>query len=250
MQNKRIYTAAALIIGNEVLSGRTADANLNYMAKRLTDLGIRLMEARVIPDVMDTIVDAVNECRAAFDYLFTTGGIGPTHDDITAEAVARAFGVPIERNPEIVRILESYIPAPNLNEARLKMADFPKGAELLFNEVSRAPGFRIDNVYVMAGVPSIMRSMFDGFAGALAGGDRILSITVAAELPEGAVASGLSDIQNRHPEVEIGSYPSYNDGKFKTSLVSRGTDPAGLAAAVEEIRDLIRTHGVEPIEEA
>ena len=250
MPNKKIYTAAALIIGNEVLSGRTADANLNYLAQRLTELGIRLMEARVIPDVMDTIVGAINECRANFDYLFTTGGIGPTHDDITAEAVARAFNVPIERNREVVAILESYIPSTNLNEARLKMADFPKGSELLFNEVSRAPGFRMGNVYVMAGVPSIMRSMFDGFAGTLAGGDKMISITVAAELPEGAVAGGLSDIQNRHPAVEIGSYPSYNDGKFKTSLVSRATDPVELDATVEDIRALIRANGAEPIEEA
>jgi molybdenum cofactor synthesis domain-containing protein len=249
MTDQKIYTACVLIIGNEVLSGRTADANLNWIATRLTELGIRMMEARVIPDLEDVIVDTVNECRVKFDYLFTTGGIGPTHDDITAASIAKAFGVEIERNAEAVALLESYIPAANLNEARLKMAEIPVGAELVFNPVSKAPGFRMDNVYVMAGVPSIMRAMFDGFAPLLVGGDPVLSQTVAAELPEGAVAGGLGEIQSRYPDTDIGSYPAYSAGKFKTSLVVRGTDRAKVNAAIEEIRKLICDLGADPVDE-
>ena len=244
-----IVTAAVLIIGNEVLSGRTEDANLHWLAQRLTGLGIRLAEARVIPDIEDVIVAAVNECRAAYDYVFTTGGIGPTHDDITSACIAKVFGVPIERNAEAKALLETFIVAENLNEARLKMADLPKGALLIGNPVSKAPGFRVENVYVMAGVPSIMRAMFDGFADQLRGGAKMLSRTVAVELPEGAVAEGLAAIQNDHPDVEIGSYPAYTSGKYRTSLVSRCTDADKLDAVVDAVRALIADLGGVPIEE-
>ena len=242
-------TAAVLIIGNEVLSGRTKDANLNWMARRLTDMGIRLKEARVIPDVEEVIVDAVNEMRAAYDYVFTTGGIGPTHDDITAACIAKAFGVEVMRHPDAVALLEAYIPADRLNEARLKMADVPVGGELIENPVSRAPGFRMENVFVMAGVPSIMRAMFDSLARLLTGGPKVLSLAVATYLPEGTVAEGLGQIQGRHPDADIGSYPFYRDGKFGCTLVTRNSDAADLAAAADEIRAMIIDLGGEPIEQ-
>jgi len=249
MTNIKIITAGALIIGNEVLSGRTEDANLNWMARRLTDLGIRLREARVIPDIEEMIVGAVNEMRSAYDYVLTTGGIGPTHDDITAACIAKAFGVKIHRHPEAVKLLEAYIPADRLNEARLKMADVPVGGELIENPVSRAPGFRMDNVFVMAGVPSIMRAMFDSFAPLLIGGPKVLSQAVATYLPEGTVAEGLGEIQARHPEADIGSYPFYRDNKYGCSLITRTADAEELAACAEEIRALIRVLGGKPIEQ-
>ncbi|NQV56976.1 MAG: competence/damage-inducible protein A [Rhodospirillales bacterium] len=246
---KSVVTACALIIGNEVLSGRTKDANLNWMATRLTDMGIRLMEARVVPDIEDVIVAALNEVRAKYDYVFTTGGIGPTHDDITSACIAKAFGVKVERNAEAVALLASYIPADRLNEARLKMADIPAGGELIHNPVSKAPGFRVGNVYVMAGIPSIMRAMFDGFAPLLTGGAKVLSKSVASFLPEGSVAEGLSEIQDRYPGADIGSYPFNRDGKFGCTLVTRTSDENDLAAAAGEIWELIISLGGEPIDE-
>jgi len=248
MSDIKVVTACVLIIGNEVLSGRTPDANLNYMARKLNEMGIRLAEARVIPDVESVIVDTLNEVRAKYDYIFTTGGIGPTHDDITSLCVAKAFGVQVIRHPEAEALLRSYIPPERINEARLRMADVPDGAVLIHNPVSRAPGFRMGNVYVMAGVPSIMRAMFDGFAPHLVGGDRVVSRAVACFLPEGTVAQGLSDIQARHPEVDIGSYPFFNSGKFGCTLISRSANTKSLDLVVEQIRQLIIACGGEPID--
>ncbi|MEZ5668807.1 MAG: molybdopterin-binding protein [Alphaproteobacteria bacterium] len=241
-------TACLLIIGNEILSGRTHDANLPYVAAGLNDVGVRLLEVRVIPDVKQTIVETVNAVRASYDYVFTTGGIGPTHDDITADSVAAAFGVAIERNGEARRRLESYYATTTieLNEARLKMADIPVGAELIENPVSGAPGFRLENVYVMAGVPRIMQAMFDSIKHTLKGGSPMLSRTVVAPIGEGAIAAGLGAIQEAHPSVEIGSYPFYGGGRFGTSLISRGTDAAALDRVAEAIRALVRGLGVEP----
>ena len=248
MTEIKVVTACVLIIGNEVLSGRTPDANLNYLARKLSDMGIKLAEARVIPDIEQVIVDAVNEVRVKYNYVFTTGGIGPTHDDITCLCIAKAFGVGVIRHPEAERLLRSYIPPERINEARLRMADVPDGAELIHNPVSRAPGFRMGNVYVMAGVPSIMRAMFDGFAPYLAGGDKVLSRAVACFLPEGTVAKGLSDIQDRHAEVDIGSYPFFNSGKFGCTLISRSANRKSLDQVVEQIRQLIVDCGGEPID--
>ena len=248
MAHQDTITACALVIGNEVLSGRTRDANLNWLASRCTEMGIRLAEARVIPDVEDVIVDAINECRAKYTYVFTTGGIGPTHDDITAACIAKAFGVEIERRKEAVELLESFIKKENLNEARLKMAEVPVGAELIYNPVSKAPGFRMQNVYVMAGVPSIMRAMFEGYAPSLLTGKQVLSESVACYLPEGAVARGLSEIQDRYPDVDIGSYPFMRSGNFGCTLVSRGTDADELKQIVSEIKDMIVSLGGEPID--
>jgi len=249
MTGVKNITACALIIGNEVLSGRTADANLNWLALRLTEKGIRLAEARVLPDVEEVIIDAVNECREKYTYVFTTGGIGPTHDDITALCIAKAFGTTLERNAEIVRLLEERIGKDKMNEARLKMADVPVGGSLIPNHVSGVPGFRIGNVFVMAGVPSIMRGMFEGIAGELEEGARMLSRSVIAFLPEGTIADGLNAIQERHPATEIGSYPFRKDGVFGCSLVTRTTDKDELDATVEEIREMIRDLGATPVEE-
>ena len=242
-------TACVLIIGNEVLSGRTDDENLNWLAGRLTGLGIRLVEARVIPDEEDVIADVLNETRVAHDYVFTTGGIGPTHDDITAASVARAFGVEVERNAEAETLLRKHIPAERLNAARLKMADVPVGATLIDNPVSRAPGFKMGNVFVLAGVPSIMRAMFESVRHDLVGGDPILSRSVAAFKAEGDLADGLGRIQDAHPNVDVGSYPFFRMRKYGVSMVSRSTDADELEAVVDEIRDLIRALGAEPIEE-
>jgi len=249
MSKNNAITACCLIIGNEVLSGRTKDANLGWLAERLTGMGIRLAEARVIPDVEEVIINTVNDVRTKYNYVFTTGGIGPTHDDITSLCIAKAFGVEIHRDPEAKALLESFIPPERLNEARLKMADVPVGSVLVGNPVSKAPGFRMENVYVMAGVPSIMRAMFDGFAQELVGGDKIESIAVASYLPEGAIAEPLSTIQDDHPNVEIGSYPFFRDGNFGCTVISRGADLSELESVVDNVRQMIRNLGGEPIDE-
>lgn len=249
MSKEISVTACCLIIGNEVLSGRTKDANLGWLAERLTDMGIRMAEARVIPDDEEIIINVINEVRAKYSYVFTTGGIGPTHDDITSLCVAKAFGVEIYRNPEAKALLESFIPVERLNEARLKMADVPVGSTLIGNPVSKAPGFKMENVYVMAGVPSIMRSMFEGFSGELVGGKKMLSIAVACYLPEGSIAEPLTEIQNLYSNVEIGSYPFFRAGNFGCTLISRGTDMEELEQVAEKIREMILSLGGDPINE-
>ncbi len=241
-------TAAVLIIGNEILSGRTKDANLPYLGERLSELGIRLAEARVVADLKDEIVAAVNALRQRYTYVFTTGGIGPTHDDITAECVAAAFGRPLIRNPEALALLQAHYAPGDLNEARLRMANTPEGATLIENPISHAPGFRMENVHVLAGVPAIMRAMFDSLAPGLTGGPPLRSRTVTSKLPEGALAAGLGALQVRYPEVDIGSYPSFRDGRPSVAVVLRATDEPRLAAAAEEVGALIRGLGAEPRE--
>jgi molybdenum cofactor synthesis domain-containing protein len=248
MGEARIVTAAVLIIGNEILSGRTQDVNLTYLAAGLTELGIRLREARVVADVEADIVRAVNDCRARYDYVFTTGGIGPTHDDITAECVAKAFGVKLIRNPEAVARLERHYEPGMLNEARLRMANTPEGAVLIDNPVSTAPGFQIGNVFVLAGVPSIMRAMFDGLKPRLAGGAPMLSRTVSAFVGEGTIAIGLGELQQRYRDLDIGSYPFYRHGKYGASFVLRGTERDRIDHAATELRALIVSLGADPIE--
>ncbi len=245
----RIVTAAVLIIGNEILSGRTQDANLAYIATGLGEVGVVLREARVIPDVPDTIIATVNELRASYDYLFTTGGIGPTHDDITSECVARAFGLPLVVHPEAHRQFLSYYAPGELNEARLRMAKTPEGAALIPNPISRAPGFHIGNVFVMAGIPRVMQAMFDHVRPNLKGGPPVLSRTVSCGVPEGILAQGLGAIQERYPDLDIGSYPYTRRGGFGVALVLRGREPARLDAAKDEVAALIRTLGGTPVEE-
>ncbi len=249
MTAEKIVTACVLIIGNEILSGRTQDANLAYIAIGLNEVGVTLREARVIPDIREVIVATVNELRAKYDYVFTTGGIGPTHDDITSECVAKAFGVPWTLHPEAHKIfLEHYKPG-ELNEARLRMAHTPEGASLIINPVSRAPGFRMGNVFVMAGIPRVMQAMFDAVKHDLRGGRPMLSRSVSCHLPEGVIAKGLGEVQVRYPDLDIGSYPFYRRGEFGTSLVLRGRDAERLAAGTEEVVALVRGLGGDPVEE-
>jgi len=242
-------TAAILIIGNEILSGRVQDANLPWLAERLVELGIRLREARVVADAEDEIAEAVQALSRRYTYVFTTGGIGPTHDDITAESIARAFDRPITHDGEAVSRLSRHYGGDKLTQARLRMARIPEGASLIDNPASAAPGFRIGNVFVMAGVPAIMRAMFDGIAPALAGGPRMLQRVVSCRMGESVLAEPLSSIQARHPETEIGSYPYFRQGMFGVSLVARGTDPALLDTVAGEIAEMIRNLGGDPVNE-
>ena len=244
-----VVTACIVIIGSEVLSGRTRDANLAWLATTLNDCGIRVREARVIPDDPAVIVETVNAARAAFDYVFTTGGIGPTHDDITSACIAEAFGVPLERRPDAVRLLEQQYAPADLNAARLKMADIPAGAALIDNPVSRAPGFRLENVYVLPGVPRIMQAMVEGLRDHLSGGVPLVSRTISVYLTEGTIAAGLAAIQGAYLETEIGSYPFVRDGRLGTSLVARAADANALEAATAAIRALVRELGGDPIED-
>jgi molybdenum cofactor synthesis domain-containing protein len=245
----RVYSAAVIIIGNEILSGRTRDANLPFLAEHLNRIGVRLLEARVVADVPVAIVEAVNACRRSYDYVFTTGGIGPTHDDITSASVAEAFGVPLVLDPDAVALLRRHYEAGQLNEARLRMAHVPEGARLIDNPVSLAPGFQIGNVFVMAGVPSIMQAMFEGVKHRLTGGKPMLARAIAGFIGEGVIAKGLSELQARHPTAEIGSYPFFRQGRYGASFVIRTTEAAILERAAEELKDLIRSLGAEPIEE-
>jgi molybdenum cofactor synthesis domain-containing protein len=231
-------TAGLLLIGDEILSGRTKDKNLGYIADFLTALGIDLKEARVVADIEDDIAAAVNALSARYSYVFTTGGIGPTHDDITADAVAKAFGVEINHDPRAVAILQAHYAPGMLNEARMRMARIPVGAELIENPVSKAPGFRLGNVFVMAGVPKIMQAMLDSLAPRLERGAPMLSATVTAYIGEGDLAKPLKEIQERHPQVVIGSYPFEDQGKYGSNLVLRSRDPARLNAATREVEEM------------
>ena len=246
-------TACLLIIGNEVLSGRTRDANLQFLATRLGEIGIGLREVRVIPDVEATIVGTVNEVRRLFDHVFTTGGIGPTHDDITSECIARAFGVPWEPQPVAWERLSGHYarqtPPGDFNAARQRMATMPRGCVLIDNGVSIAPGFSMENVHVMAGVPRIMQAMFEILAPTLAGGVPVKSHTVyATGLMEGAIAAGLEAIQHRFPQLDIGSYPYYRPGGNGVALVAKGTEAEAVAAAGAAITAFIEAMGYTPIQ--
>jgi molybdenum cofactor synthesis domain-containing protein len=236
-------TAALLIIGDEILSGRTKDKNIGYIAEYLTNLGIDLREVRVVPDEGAEIVAAVNALRRRYTYLFTTGGIGPTHDDITADCIAEAFGVPIDIDERArAMMLERYKPE-DLNEARLRMARIPQGADLIANPISKAPGFKLDNVIVMAGVPSIMQAMLDAVAPTLQTGARMLIESIEAGLPEGLYAQGLSEVAAQHPGASIGSYPSFGLTGFRNQIVVRSKDAAAVQAAADAVRTLL--HGLQ-----
>ena len=249
MSEEKIVTAALIIIGNEILSGRIQDANLSYIATKLNDeAGIRLTEARVVPDIEAEIVDAVNAMRAKHDYVFTTGGIGPTHDDITAESVAKAFGRKLIRHPEAYRRLVAQFEkrGMEINEARLRMTNTPEGATLVENGISVAPGFQVENVYVMAGVPQVAHAMIDWLAPRLEGGKPVRTKTLVCSLGEGNLAKELGEIQDRYPKIDIGSYPFYGEGNYGTSIVLRHTDTDLLNKAGEEVAALMRAHGGEP----
>lgn len=247
-QDGKIVTAAMLVIGNEILSGRTQDANMHYIAGRLNDLGVRLAEARVVRDIQSEIVAALDALRSAHDYVFTSGGIGPTHDDITADAVAAAFGLPIDVRADARARLEAHYEPGHLTPARLRMARIPDGADLIDNPISAAPGFRVENVFVMAGVPAIFRAMFEGCCHQIAGGAPLLSRTISCELPEGRLAEPLGALQARFAEVDIGSYPFYRGQRFGTSIVLRTVDDAMLEAAAEALKEAMVALGGTPHE--
>ncbi len=239
------YTAALIIIGNEILSGRTQDSNTQFLAKSLNGLGVILKEVRVIPDDEATIIDTVNHLRQLHSYVFTTGGIGPTHDDITALSVAKAFGVELCLHEEAVRRLAAYYEEGQFNEARRKMAYIPLGAELIDNPVSIAPGFILGNVYVLAGVPRIMQAMFNGIKHRLKGGSVVESRTISAYVQEGVIAAGFSQIQQHYPLVEMGSYPFIHNQRLGTSLVLRASDIALLEEAFKAVTLLVAQLGGE-----
>jgi molybdenum cofactor synthesis domain-containing protein len=236
-----IVTAAILVIGDEILSGRTKDKNIGYIAEYLTNIGIDLKEVRVVADDETAIVEALNALRNRYTYVFTTGGIGPTHDDITADSVAKAFGVSIAVDPRARDLLLTRIAEKDLNEARLRMARIPDGADLILNKVSAAPGFRLGNVHVFAGVPAIMQAMLDEVAPTLKTGARMLSATVRADLREGDIGSELGAIAKENPAVTIGSYPFFDEQRGpNTNVVIRARDPDHLAAAKAAVEAMLQ----------
>jgi molybdenum cofactor synthesis domain-containing protein len=238
-ESAEIITAAVLVIGDEILSGRTKDQNIGHIAERLTEIGIDLREVRVVPDDEPVIVDALNALRSRYTYVFTTGGIGPTHDDITADAVAKAFGVGIDHDPRAVALLSEIFPAASLNEARMRMARLPDGSDLIVNTVSKAPGFRIGNVHVMAGVPKIMHAMLDEVLPTLRTGPKVLSETILANAKEGEIGTPLGAIQATYPSASIGSYPFQNEAGYNTNIVVRSRDPEVLAQAASDVRSML-----------
>lgn len=244
---KRIYTAALVIIGDEILSGRTQDANLAYLAKWLNVQGIRLKEARVVADEQPAIVEAVNACRARHDYMFTTGGIGPTHDDITVDAIAAAFQVPVVLHPRAEAMLRAHY-AERITEARLRMARVPEGADIIENKGSAAPGVRVGNVFILAGIPTVMRAMLDSLDGILEGGETVLSRTVGAHVAESEVAELLRSVEAAHVGVQVGSYPFWRQGKIGANFVVRATEAALMDATCEAILTGLRAMGVEPVD--
>ena len=238
MSQKHI-TAAILVIGDEILSGRTKDKNIGYIADYLTNIGIDLREVRIVPDVMEEIVEALNALRARYSYVFTTGGIGPTHDDITADAVAQACGVELYEDGRIIAAMLERIKPEDLNEARRRMARVPRGGDLVPNPVNKIPGFRIGNVITMAGVPMIMQAMLDSVAPTLETGVKLTMHAIDAGLPEGQYATPLADIAKAHETLSIGSYPSYVDGAFRNQIIVRGREPQEVATAAEEIEAML-----------
>jgi molybdenum cofactor synthesis domain-containing protein len=240
--------AALVIIGNEILSGRTEDRNIPFLAERLDNLGIQLAQVRIVPDIESDIVEAVNSLRKRYQYVFTVGGIGPTHDDITTISIARAFGRVMERNTDAMRRLRKHYKTDELNDARARMADMPRDVVLIDNPVSAAPGFIIENVYVMAGVPEIMQAMFDSFADSLQGGKPLKTKTLQTNLREGQIAVSLAKIQKNYHNVVIASYPYFKDGYVGVSLVLRSADDMALQRATNEVRKLlqaIQDHRIE-----
>jgi molybdenum cofactor synthesis domain-containing protein len=236
----RPASAAVLVIGDEILSGRTQDVNTRYIANYLAQIGVDLREARTVPDDLEAIVEALNALRARYTYVFTTGGIGPTHDDITADAVACAFGVDIGEDPRAIALLRERFSEAELNPARRRMARIPEGADLVFNAISKAPGFWIGNVIVMAGVPMIMQNMMDVIGPRLAAGPPVLVETVEANgVPEGSYAAGLEEIARVHEGVSVGSYPSFTSGGIRNQIVLRSRDATLLARAAQAARALI-----------
>jgi molybdenum cofactor synthesis domain-containing protein len=242
----RIWTAALVVIGDEILSGRTQDKNIAQVAGWLQVQGIRLVEVRVVPDVEDAIARAVNALRAAHDYLFTTGGIGPTHDDITVDAIAKAFDVPVVVHPEARRILEAYYATRGgITDTRLRMARVPQGADLIPNRMSGAPGIKIGNVHIMAGVPHICAQMLDALTGTLEGGAPLISETIGCWVPESEVADILREVEKAHAQCQIGSYPFFREGKVGANFVIRSTDADELNSCADTLAEALGDAGYD-----
>jgi molybdenum cofactor synthesis domain-containing protein len=242
--SSRIYTAALIVIGDEILSGRTQDKNIAQVAGWLGIHGIRLKEVRVVPDVTEAIVEAVNTLRARNDYLFTTGGIGPTHDDITVDAIAAALGVDVIVHPEARAILEGYYETRGgITEARLRMARVPEGASLIPNRYTGAPGIRVENVFIMAGVPAITAGMLDALSGTLEGGAPLLSETIGCWVQESEVATMLGETEKAHPGCQIGSYPFWREGRTGANFVIRSVDADSLAACTRALSQALAALG-------
>ena len=247
MSEDRIWTAALLVIGDEILSGRTQDKNVAQVATWLNRQGIRLAEVRIVADDQAQIAAAVNELRGAYDYLFTTGGIGPTHDDISVDSIAAALGVPVIVHPRARQILENYYATRGgLNDARLRMARVPEGADLIENRESGAPGVKIGNIYMMAGVPSIAARMLEALDGKLEGGRPVVSMTVGAYAPESEVADLLRATEKAHRGVSIGSYPFFKDGRFGANFVMRSEDGELVERTAEDLQRRLSEAGIEP----
>lgn len=245
-----VVEAALLIIGDEILSGRTKDANLAYLATWLNEIGIQLAEVRVVRDDQDQIADALNALRKAYSYVFTTGGIGPTHDDITIDSVAYALGVPVVTDPDADRLLRTYYREGDYTPARKRMARVPEGAELITNPVSIAPGVRIENIFILAGVPKIMQAMLEGVRPLLKGGRKIHSVAVTVKAPESRLAEGLGVIQDAYPTVSIGSYPYFKDGTGGAQIVARSADEAIAAEVIAKVTTMAEDMGyqTEPVD--
>ncbi len=249
MTNKKEIIAGIIIIGNEVLSGRTKDINTSTIATWLNSIGIEVKEVRVIPDNKKKIVDTVNELRKNYNYVFTTGGIGPTHDDITAESISEAFNEEYDFHKEAFTILENYYKPGEFTEGRQKMAKMPTSANLIINPSSGAPGFYVENVFCLPGVPSILKSMLGGLKNVLVGGDPVISKTINLRTLESEIAKPLSDVQNQYLEVEIGSYPFFRAGKLGVSIVLRSTDQKKIDKCNDQILEFIKEKDIEILRE-
>ena len=247
MINKKEIIASIIIIGNEVLSGRTKDLNTSTLSTWLNSLGINVQEVRIIPDIEKTIIDNVNELRKKFNYVFTTGGIGPTHDDITAESVSKAFNIEYGFHKEAFSLLEKYYDPGEFNEGRQKMAKMPTTAKLILNPTSGAPGFYIENVFCLPGVPSILKSMIGGLNNILVGGDSILSKTINLRTYESEIAKPLANVQNNNLDVEIGSYPFFRQGKLGVSIVLRSVDQVKIDKCNSQILEFVKVKNIEVV---
>jgi molybdenum cofactor synthesis domain-containing protein len=247
MSKKTKVNAAILIIGNEILSGRTQDTNTSTLSLWLNSIGAKVQEVRVIPDIEETIVDSVNSLRKVYDYIFTTGGIGPTHDDITAQSIAKAFNLNYELHQEGYKILEKYYKPGEFNEGRQKMVWMPKDAKLILNPTSGAPGFSVENVFCLPGVPSILKSMLGGLKNEIVGGEPILSHTISLRTVESEIANSLTKVQNNNQEVEIGSYPFFQAGKLGVSIVIRSENQNKIDICTSQILDFVKQKKIEVV---
>ena len=248
MDKKVKVNASILIIGNEILSGRTQDTNTSTLAVWLNSIGVKVGEVRVVPDIENIIIDALNRLRTTYDYVFTSGGIGPTHDDITAESVSKAFGLKYEIHKEAFKILESYYKKGEFNEGRQKMVWMPKNANLILNPTSGAPGFSVENVFCLPGVPSILKSMLGGLTNSIVGGKPILSLTISLRTVESEIANSLTKVQNDNKDVEIGSYPFFQAGKLGVSIVIRSEDQSKIDVCNSQILEFVNKKKIQIVE--